>query len=53
MWEESLRDNLLNFAATPKGLLLLFQQFDAIIPCVEFMYSRYSRKMQVLLDVNT
>ena len=41
-----LRDNLLNLAATPKGLMLL-QQTGAINDCVSYMYSRYSRKMQV------
>ncbi|XP_053566762.1 protein broad-minded [Bombina bombina] len=46
VWEESLLDNLLNFAATPKGLLLL-QQTGAINECVTYMFSRYTKKLQV------
>uniref|UniRef100_H2ZAY6 Protein broad-minded n=1 Tax=Ciona savignyi TaxID=51511 RepID=H2ZAY6_CIOSA len=46
MWEETLLDNLLNFAATPKGLLLL-QQTGAINECVAYMHSRYTKKLQV------
>lgn len=45
-WEEMLLDNLLNFASTPKGLLLL-QQTGALGECVSYMYSRYVRKLQV------
>uniref|UniRef100_A0A8C5Q6I6 TBC1 domain family member 32 n=1 Tax=Leptobrachium leishanense TaxID=445787 RepID=A0A8C5Q6I6_9ANUR len=45
-WEESLLDNLLNFAATPKGLLLL-QQTGAINECVTYMFSRFTKKLQV------
>ncbi|KAM8953734.1 protein broad-minded [Pelodytes ibericus] len=46
VWEESLLDNLLNFAATPKGLLLL-QQTGAINECVTYMFSRFTKKLQV------
>ncbi|CAH1269946.1 TBC1D32 [Branchiostoma lanceolatum] len=46
LWEESLIDNLLNFAATPKGLLLL-QQTGHINECVDYMYARYAKKLQV------
>jgi len=45
-WEETLKDNLLNFAATPRGLLLL-QQTGMLGECVSYMYSRYARKLQV------
>uniref|UniRef100_A0A8C1VZX4 Protein broad-minded n=1 Tax=Cyprinus carpio TaxID=7962 RepID=A0A8C1VZX4_CYPCA len=45
-WEEMLLDNLLNFAATPKGLLLL-QQTGAINECVTYMFSRFTKKLQV------
>ncbi|XP_036901737.1 protein broad-minded [Sturnira hondurensis] len=45
-WEENLLDGLLNFAATPKGLLLL-QRTDAINECVTFMFNRYAKKLQV------
>ncbi|KAM9317399.1 protein broad-minded [Gastrophryne carolinensis] len=45
-WEESLLDNLLNFAATPRGLLLL-QQTGAINECVAYMFSRFTKKLQV------
>uniref|UniRef100_UPI00398F1A84 protein broad-minded isoform X1 n=2 Tax=Pristiophorus japonicus TaxID=55135 RepID=UPI00398F1A84 len=44
--EEMLLDNLLNFAATPKGLLLL-QQTGAINECVIYMFSRFTKKLQV------
>nr|XP_040016630.1 protein broad-minded isoform X3 [Gasterosteus aculeatus aculeatus] len=46
IWEETLLDSLLNFAATPKGLLLL-QQTGAINDCVSFMFSRFIKKLQV------
>uniref|UniRef100_A0A8C8RI99 Protein broad-minded n=1 Tax=Pelusios castaneus TaxID=367368 RepID=A0A8C8RI99_9SAUR len=46
VWEEILLDDLLNFAATPKGLLLL-QNTGAINECVTFMFSRFSKKLQV------
>ncbi|XP_041951920.1 protein broad-minded isoform X1 [Alosa sapidissima] len=45
-WEETLLDNLLNFAATPQGLLLL-QQTGAINECVTYMFSRFTKKLQV------
>ncbi|XP_063773307.1 protein broad-minded isoform X2 [Pseudophryne corroboree] len=46
VWEESLLDSLLNFAATPRGLLLL-QQTGAINECVTYMFSRFTKKLQV------
>uniref|UniRef100_A0AAY4BMH9 Protein broad-minded n=1 Tax=Denticeps clupeoides TaxID=299321 RepID=A0AAY4BMH9_9TELE len=46
LWEETLLDNLLNFAATPKGLLLL-QQTGAIGECIGYMFSRFTKKLQV------
>ncbi|XP_007484560.1 protein broad-minded isoform X2 [Monodelphis domestica] len=45
-WEENLLDDLLNFAATPRGLLLL-QKTGAINDCVSFMFNRYAKKHQV------
>ncbi|XP_045044659.2 protein broad-minded [Desmodus rotundus] len=45
-WEENLLDGLLNFAATPKGLLLL-QRTDAITECVTFMFNRHAKKLQI------
>ncbi|KAM4522649.1 protein broad-minded isoform 1-T2 [Odontesthes bonariensis] len=45
-WEETLLDSLLNFAATPKGLLLL-QQTGALNECVSYMFSRFTKKLQV------
>ncbi|XP_077156848.1 protein broad-minded isoform X2 [Paroedura picta] len=44
--EETLLDDLLNFAATPKGLLLL-QKTGAITECVTFMFSRFTKNLQV------
>ncbi|XP_031717290.1 protein broad-minded isoform X3 [Anarrhichthys ocellatus] len=46
IWEETLLDSLLNFAATPKGLLML-QQTGAINECVSYMFSRFTKKLQV------
>ncbi|XP_060947669.1 protein broad-minded [Limanda limanda] len=46
VWEETLLDSLLNFTATPKGLLLL-QQTGAIDECVSHMFSRFTKKLQV------
>jgi len=46
IWADVLQDDLLNFAATPKGVLLL-QQTGAMCECVCYMYSRYERKLQV------
>ncbi|CAN9507510.1 unnamed protein product [Ophioblennius macclurei] len=46
VWEETLLDSLLNFAATPKGFLLL-QQTGATAECVCYMFSRFTRKLQV------
>ena len=39
-------DNLLNFAGTPKGLLLL-QQTGKMNECVAYMNERYKKKLQV------
>uniref|UniRef100_A0A2K5DX59 Protein broad-minded n=1 Tax=Aotus nancymaae TaxID=37293 RepID=A0A2K5DX59_AOTNA len=44
-WEDNLLDDLLHFAATPKGLLLL-QRTVAIDECVTFMFNRYAKKLQ-------
>ena len=52
LWEDMLRDNLLNFAGTPKGLLLL-QQTGAVNECVSYMHSRYARKVQVNVVIPT
>ncbi|XP_056150177.1 protein broad-minded [Lampris incognitus] len=46
IWEETLLDSLLTFAATPRGLLLL-QQTGAINECVSYMFSRFTKKLQV------
>lgn len=51
IWEETLLDSLLNFAATPKGLLLL-QQTGAMKECVSYMFSRFTKKLQVILHFN-
>ncbi|KAM4865994.1 LOW QUALITY PROTEIN: protein broad-minded [Thomomys bottae] len=45
-WEDNLLDDLLNFAATPKGLLLL-QRTGAINECVTFMFNQYTKKLQI------
>uniref|UniRef100_A0A673T6N4 Protein broad-minded n=1 Tax=Suricata suricatta TaxID=37032 RepID=A0A673T6N4_SURSU len=45
-WEENLLDDLLNFAATPKGLLFL-QRTGAINECVTFMFNRYAKNLQI------
>ncbi|KAL1770506.1 broad-minded isoform X1 [Sigmodon hispidus] len=44
-WEDNLLDDLLNFAATPKGLLLL-QRTGAINECVMFMFNQYAKNLQ-------
>ncbi|KAM3934335.1 protein broad-minded [Leptodactylus fuscus] len=46
LWEESLLDSLLNFASTPRGLLLL-QQTGAINECIQYMFGRFTKKLQV------
>ncbi|XP_041832439.1 protein broad-minded isoform X2 [Melanotaenia boesemani] len=46
VWEETLLDSLLNFAATPKGVLLL-QQTGALNECISYMFSRFTKKLQV------
>lgn len=48
IWEETLLDSLLNLGATPKGLLLL-QQTGAINECVSYMFSRFTKKLQVII----
>ena len=45
-WQNVLVDNLLNFAATPKGLQLLLRS-GAIDSCAYYMLGRYSKKLQV------
>eukprot|EP00842_Homolaphlyctis_polyrhiza_P000608 jgi/Hompol1/1548/HPOL_005322-RA len=45
-WNVMLVDNLLNFAATPKGVQLL-SQTGSMDPCVSHMFQRYQKKMQV------
>lgn len=45
-WEDTLRDNLLNFASTAKGILLL-QQTGAMNECMYYMHARYEKKLQV------
>ncbi|KAJ3197649.1 hypothetical protein HK101_002077 [Irineochytrium annulatum] len=45
-WRTMLIDNLLNFAGTPKGVLLL-QQSGSMETCVAHMFHRYEKKMQV------
>ncbi|XP_053139677.1 protein broad-minded isoform X2 [Hemicordylus capensis] len=44
--EETLLDDLLNFAATPKGLLLL-QNTGMVNECVTFMFNRFTKNLQV------
>ncbi|XP_064610719.1 protein broad-minded-like isoform X2 [Liolophura sinensis] len=46
VWEDTLRDNLLNFASTAKGILLL-QQTGSLNECVSYMSARYAKKLQV------
>jgi len=50
-WDEVLRDNLLSFATTPKGVLLL-QQSGALTPCVTYMLDRHKRRLQVGFPVH-
>uniref|UniRef100_A0A2K6K8G4 TBC1 domain family member 32 n=1 Tax=Rhinopithecus bieti TaxID=61621 RepID=A0A2K6K8G4_RHIBE len=45
-WEDNLLDDLLHFAATPKGLLLL-QRTGVINECMTFMFNQYAKKLQV------
>jgi hypothetical protein len=44
--DEILTDNILNFGATPLGLLLL-ETTGCMEQCVQFMYTRYQRNIQV------
>ncbi|XP_063245966.1 protein broad-minded isoform X3 [Prinia subflava] len=46
LWEETLLDALLNFSTTPKGLFLLHST-GAMNDCVNFMFNRLSKKIQV------
>ncbi|ELT95085.1 hypothetical protein CAPTEDRAFT_176131 [Capitella teleta] len=46
LWEDTLRDDLLNFASTPKGLLFL-QLTGAINECAACLYFRHMQKLQV------
>ncbi|XP_053193388.1 protein broad-minded [Scomber japonicus] len=45
-WDGTLLDSLLNFSVTPKGFLLL-QQSGAMNECVSYMFSRFTKKLQV------
>ncbi|KAI8612839.1 broad-minded protein-domain-containing protein [Chytriomyces sp. MP71] len=45
-WDDLMIDNLLNFASTPKGVLLLVQE-GVIDECADHMFRRYKKKMQV------
>ncbi|KAJ3019597.1 hypothetical protein HKX48_001962 [Thoreauomyces humboldtii] len=45
-WHPIALDNLLNFAGTPKGVLLL-KLSGSMDPCVAYMAHRYEKKMQV------
>ncbi|KAF7254316.1 Protein broad-minded [Varanus komodoensis] len=44
--EETLLDDLLSFAATPKGLLLL-QSTGTVNECITFMFNRFTKNFQV------
>ncbi|KAG8123889.1 hypothetical protein E2320_019239, partial [Naja naja] len=44
--KETLLDDLLNFATTPKGLLLL-QNTGTVTECVTFMFNRFMKNLQV------
>lgn len=52
LWEDILRDTLLNFAGTPKGLSLL-EQNKALMDCVYYMYSRQAQRLQVSYGVSS
>lgn len=45
-WGVCLIDNLLNFGATPSGVLIL-NESGYMEPCVDFMFSRYKKKLKV------
>ncbi|XP_067932583.1 protein broad-minded-like [Watersipora subatra] len=45
-WEEELKDNLLSYATTPKGVLLM-QQSTAMYACIEHLCKRHRNKIQV------
>ncbi|KAM8787961.1 protein broad-minded [Rhynchonycteris naso] len=46
VWEENLLNGLLNFAATPKGLLLL-QKTGVINECVTFMFNQHAKNLKI------
>lgn len=48
LWEEQLRDNLLQLAPTPHGLYLLYQT-GALTDCLRSLYPRFLAKKQVSL----
>lgn len=41
-----MKDNLLNFATTSKGMLLM-QQSSAMQACIEYMCKRHNQRLQV------
>jgi hypothetical protein len=45
-WQLSAVDNLLNFGATTKGVELLANS-NVVMKCIEYMITRYQKKMQV------
>ncbi|KAJ3254472.1 hypothetical protein HDU77_004090 [Chytriomyces hyalinus] len=45
-WEAHLVDNLLNFAATPKGVMKLAEA-EVMDDCAKHMFQRYQKKLQV------
>ncbi|KAJ3221740.1 hypothetical protein HDU81_010379 [Chytriomyces hyalinus] len=45
-WEAHLVDNLLNFAATPKGVMKLVEA-EVMDDCAKHMFQRYQKKLQV------
>ncbi|KAJ3342415.1 hypothetical protein HDU83_006104 [Entophlyctis luteolus] len=45
-WTQIMIDNLLDFASTPRGVQLL-KESGAIDKCMEHMFDRYQKKMQV------
>lgn len=45
-WRSMVIDNLLNFAGTPKGVMLLYES-GLMNECVLHLFERYSRKLQV------
>ncbi|KAJ3254298.1 hypothetical protein HK103_007268 [Boothiomyces macroporosus] len=45
-WDNLLIDNLLNFGATPKGVVLL-NESGSMDTCVSYMFNRYQNNLQV------